>query len=145
MQVLKGSRSHRTRRMSATPPDLARIPFTVADVAPNSSALLAVTMLPDLQEALAVLRTAALLARSSNSQLCIEILGMESLVIDSADDLGRKSFRRMCGPIQDNLRKLTSNGSVLVLEAGLTSASFLRAGTVSVRIHTQAAGRRQRT
>lgn len=143
---LNRSRSRRGRTMGTSQPGFPRIPFTVADVEPNSSTLLAITMLPDLQEALAVLRTAALLARSSNSQLCIEISGMESLVIDTADDLGRKSFRRMCSPIQDNLRKLTSNGSVLVLEAGITSASFLRAGTISVRIRAQeAAGRRQRT
>lgn len=102
-------------------------------------------MLPDWQEALAGLRTAALLARSSNSQLGIEISGMESPVIDTADDPGRKSFRNMCSRIQDNLRKLTSNGSVLVLEAGFTAASFLRAGSISVRIRTQeAAGRKRR-
>jgi hypothetical protein len=141
----KGRQSRRNRAMGATRPELLRIPFTVADVAPNSSALLAITMLPDLQEALAVLRTAALLARSFNSQLCIDISGTETLVVDTANDLGRASFQRMCGSIQDNLRKMTSNGSVLVLEAGLTAASFLRAGTVSVRIHAQeAAGRRQR-
>jgi hypothetical protein len=142
---MKGSHSRRNRTIAARRAERRRIPFTVADVEPNSSAQLAITMLPDLQEALAVLRTAALLARSSNSQLCIEIPSMESLVIDTAADLGAKSFRRMCGPIEDNLRKLTSNGSVLVLEAGVTSASFLRAGAVSVRIRAQeAAGRRQR-
>jgi hypothetical protein len=141
---MKGSRSRRTRTIAAKRAERPRIPFTVADVEPNRSALLAITMLPDMQEALAVLRTAALLARSSNSQLCIEIPG-KNLVIDTAADLGAKSFRRMCGPIEDNLRKLTSNGSVLVLEAGLTSASFLHAGTISVRIRAQeAAGRRQR-
>jgi hypothetical protein len=101
MQALaQGRRSRRARTMAARRAEGPRMPFTVADVEPNSSALLAITMLPDLQEALAVLRTAALLARSSNSQLCIEISGMESLVIDTAAELGAKAFVECAAPLK---------------------------------------------
>jgi len=141
---IKGRRSHNDQAITALPVDLAKIPFTVADISRNSSALLAITILPDLQEALAVLRTAALLARSFNSRLCIEIAGMESLILNTPDDLGHKSFRRLCGQIQGNLRKLTSNGLVLVLEAGLTAASFTRADTISVRIRAETGEPKQR-
>lgn len=109
----------------------------LAEVSPTSSAVIAVTVVADLQDVLAVLRTAALLARSFRTKLSIDVLGTKNLVIDFADNTRQISVKKILDLIQSNLREMTSfDTRVFVLEANLTAASFLTVGSISVRVHT---------
>jgi hypothetical protein len=56
-----------------------------ASVSPNSSAILTLTVLASQEEVLAVLRTAALLARTFKAQLSVDLPEKETLVVDPED------------------------------------------------------------
>jgi hypothetical protein len=108
-----------------------------ADLSPNSSAVIAVTLVADLSDAMAVLRTAALLARSFRTTLSVDVLGMKDFVISPADDPQQASVEKMLDPIRAHLRETVSSGTqAFVLEASLTAASFLTVGSIVLRVHT---------
>jgi hypothetical protein len=106
-------------------------------VSPNSSAILAITVGTDLQDVLAVVRTAALLSRSFGTKLSIDILGAKNVVMGPEDEGHAGSLTRVLDVVQAELRETpTANTQGFVLEATFTAASFLNASSISVRIHT---------
>jgi len=114
-----------------------------AGVSPNSSAVIAVTLVADLPDAMAVLRTAVLLARSFKTKLSVDVLGMKNFVISPADDLHEVPVQKLLDPIQAHLREIMSSGTRgFVLEASLTTASFLTVGSIALRVHTEDSSRR---
>lgn len=116
-----------------------------ATVSPNSSTVIAITTVADLQDVLAVLRTAALFARNFGTKLSIDVLGSKNLVIDPADDNQRLSLKKLLDPIQAQLREtVPSDTGGFVLEANLTAASFLSVSNISVRVHTGESDQRRR-
>ncbi len=117
-----------------------------ADVSPYSSALVGITLIGNHQEIGAVLRTAVLLARTFKAQLSVEFSRVETFVVDPIDELRGKALKKVLDPIYDRLRKLASSaGSVLVVEADFTAASFLCTGTIAIRIHVQEPAARRKT
>jgi hypothetical protein len=110
--------------------------LNAAEVTPASSAVIAVTMIADLQDTLAALRTAALLARSLKATLSIDIFGMKSMVVP-AEGQDPASLKEIVDLIHARLREITSSGTrSFVIEANITAASFLAVGGISVRLHT---------
>lgn len=101
-----------------------------AGVSPGSSAILAFTVLASLEEVLAVLQTAALLARSFKAQLSVEIPGKETLVV-GPDDLYDTSPESFLPSIEAHF---SSTPPGFVLEADFTAATFVSCGNISVRI-----------
>lgn len=109
-----------------------------AEVSANLSAVVAVTVVADLADVLAVLRTAALLARSFKTKLSVDILGMKNFVIGPADDLHQVPVQKMVDPIEAHLCEMMSSGTrAFVLEASFTAASFLTVGSIALRVHTE--------
>ena len=101
---------------------------------PNSSAILTLTMLANLEEVLALLRTAALVARSFRTQLCVELPEKETLVIDP-DEHHDASQLGFLDSAQIYLKQPTFSASQeFVLETNFTAATFLSAGNISVQI-----------
>jgi hypothetical protein len=114
-----------------------------AEVSPNSSTVVAVTVLADLLDVLAVLRTAALLARNFKTKLSVDVLGMKNFVISPADDLHQVPVQKMLDPIQTYLRELMTSGTrAFVLEANFTTASFLTVGSIALRVRTEESAQR---
>jgi hypothetical protein len=107
-----------------------------AEVSPNSSAVMAVTVVADLPDVLAVLRTAALLARSFKTKLSVDVPGMNPFAISPADDVHPMPVQKMLDPIQAHLCEITGSARTFVLQANFTAASFLTVGSIALRVHT---------
>ena len=108
-----------------------------AEVSPNSSAVMAFSVVADIADVLAVLRTAALLARSFKTNLSVDVQGMKNFVISPADDARQMPVQEMLDPIQARLCEIISSGKrFFVIEANLTAASFLTVGNLAMRVHT---------
>ena len=111
------------------------------DVSTNSSAIIALTVLADAQDVLAVVRTGFLLARSLHAPLSVNVLGREISSVhvgDSADQLTLSGVldsvqRELCDRAYDRTRSF-------VLEASVIAASFVSAGSISVRIRAANSG-----
>ncbi len=89
-----------------------------------------------LEEVLAVLRTATLLARTFKTQLCVDLPEKETLVVD-ADDLYDASQVGLVDSAQIYLRQpMFSASPTFVLETNFTAATFISAGNISVRVRT---------
>ena len=101
----------------------------------NSSAILGTTLLVDLEDISAVLRTAVLMSRSLNSSLSIDLLEKGFLQIGAGDEISQTSISGLIDSVQSKLRKHgPAKGAVFVLETSITAATFLSAGVISVRI-----------
>jgi hypothetical protein len=108
----------------------------LAGVSPNSSALVALTVVADLHDVMAVLRTAALLSRSFQIRFSIDIPGLNDLLVDTPGDLGQTSVETTLERVQAHLRGLIStNTQSFILQAEMTTASFLAIGDIRVRVH----------
>ena len=106
-----------------------------AESSPNSSALLAVTVLADVEDVLAVIRTAALLGKSFKASTSVDLLGEDDLHIESGENLSQASLARLLEVIQCKLSKQgSSQAPIFALEATITAASFLASGAISVHI-----------
>lgn len=106
-----------------------------AESSPNSSAVLAVTVLADIEDVLAVIRTAALLGKSFKGSTSVDLPGEDTIHIESADNLSQASLAKLLDSIQGKLCKLgSSQAPVFAVEATITAASFLANGAVSVHV-----------
>ena len=109
----------------------------VTEVTPTSSAVIAVTLTADMQDTLAALRTAALLARSLKAALSIDVFGMETIVVGPGEDEDQAAVRETLDRVHAHLRdNMSPNRRSFVLEGNITAASFLTVGGISVRLHT---------
>lgn len=106
-----------------------------AESAPNSSVVLAVSVLAEIEDVLAVIRTAAILGNSFRTSTSVNVLGKDTVCIESGMNLTRESLDRVLDSIQTKLRAhRSSQPPVFALEANISAASFLRVGTISVHI-----------
>ena len=110
-------------------------PSQHAESSPNLSAILAVTVLADIEDVLAVIRTAALLGNSFKAATSIEVFGEDAVRIEPGENLSRGALEKSLHVIHGKLRRQgASQPPLFTLEASITAASFLAAGTVSVHI-----------
>ena len=110
-----------------------------AESAPNSSVVLGVSVLAKIEDVLAVIRTAALLGTSFKASTSVDVLGEDTLCIESGKNVTQESLDSVLDSIQAKLCALrSSQPPVFALEASFTAASFLTAGTISVHIRSVA-------
>lgn len=109
--------------------------------APNSSAVLAVTVLAEIKDVLAVIRTAALLGNSFKASTLVDVMGEDAIYLESGENLSQASLESVLDSVQHKLCEYrSSQAPVFALEANITAASFLTAGTISVHIRSVASG-----
>jgi hypothetical protein len=115
--------------------------YSVDDVSPHSSAIVGVTLLGDLEDALAALRTAVLIARNMKATLFLDFPGKHISSIDFGEATCSTSASELLHSVRPQLRKLMSvHRQALVLEFTITAASFISEGRISMRIRSMNAG-----
>ena len=113
------------------------------DVSPHSSAIVGVTLLGDLEDVLAVLRTAVLLARNLRAPLSLSFPGKDVLPVD----FGKAPYSTLVSELLDSaraqLRRLAA--PAFAMEVNVIAASFVSAGSITmcVRNANSVLGRRQ--
>jgi hypothetical protein len=105
-----------------------------ADSGPNSSLVLAVTLLAEIEDVLAVMRTVILAGRSFKLETTVEFPEEDAIRIAPNKMMSRASLANLLSSTQAKLCRKGSSAS-FALEATITTASFLTAGSFLVRIH----------
>ena len=114
---------------------LAEAPPNRAESAPNSSAILAVTILGDTEDVLAVVRMAALLGNSFRASTSIDLLGESAIHIESGENGSPASLGNLMRLVERKLsEQRTSQVPAFAVEASMTAASFLSIGSISVNV-----------
>ena len=112
-------------------------PVQAADVAPTSSVIVGVTLLGGVDDVLALLRTAVLLARNMEASLFFEFPGRDtspSFFSEAPSPARLSGLLDSAGP---QLRKLISETApLLASEITVTAASFVSKGTISMRVRS---------
>jgi hypothetical protein len=102
---------------------------------PNSSVIFGVSVAADIDDVLAVIRTAMLLAKSFKISTRVDLPEEEPIFIEPAGDPSQVLQRETLEIIQGKLRiQGASQETLFAVEASITNASFLTAGTISLRI-----------
>ena len=96
---------------------------------PISSAIVGVTLLGDLEDVLAVLRTAVLLARSLKAPLSLNLLGKDIL----SGDVDETPVPELLDSARTQLRGL--NAPAFTMEVNIIAASFVSAGSITMCVH----------
>ena len=112
---------------------------------PNSSATVAVSMLADIDDVLAVARTVALLGNSLRAPISVDLMGESMMRIETGKTLLPGPLRVLLQSIETKLRVThhSSQGPAFAIEASITADSFLSAGAISMQIRTAEHGSRQ--
>ena len=102
------------------------------DVSPNSSAIVGTTLLGDLEDALAVFRTALLLSRNLGARLFLGLPGMDVLPVH-LDEAQRSA---LVSELLDSTRKQLGglNAVAFAVEVNIVAASFVCSGSITVRV-----------
>jgi len=106
-------------------------------VSANSSAIWSVTVLADLEEVSAILRTAIVLAKNFGLVLYVDIAGKVLPPLNCGENQEPQEISRFLESIRSQTRKralLKNPAGVFILEADMKAASFLSFGDISVRI-----------
>ena len=108
----------------------------LAQISPNSSAEIAFSVVADLHDVLAALRTVALFARSFETKLSVDVLGIQPFVIDPSNAEHDATIKKILQSVHAHLREMASaDERAFVLETNLTAASFLTINSIVIRIH----------
>src|ERR1700722_20131876 len=102
------------------------------DVFPNSSAIVGTTLLGDLEDALAVFRTALLLSRNLGARLFLGLPGMDV----SPVHLDEVQWSTLVSELLDSTRKQLGglNAVAFPVEVNIVAASFVCSGSITVRV-----------
>ena len=104
------------------------------DVSPHSSAIVGVTLLGDVEEVLAVIRTAVLLARNLRAPLSLSLPGKDVLPVDFGESPFSTAVSRLLDSARAQLRKFDS--PAFVMEVNLVAASFVLGGSITMRVRS---------
>lgn len=118
-------------------PALHAVDVVAHGVTPNSSAIVGVTLVGDLEEMMAVLRTGTLLARNLKVTLSVELPGESvfSLYLDQVSS--PVVLSGLLDSMKTQLGKLDSSATrAFVAEITITAASLVSEGIISIRIRT---------
>ena len=115
-----------------------------AESQPNVSAILSVSALADCDDVIAAVRTAVLLAASSNSSLSVTVLDERLSNSQRGDIMQPGALQRLLSSVRTKLLVpySTNKASRFALEATVTSASFLTAGSISLQVFSVDQGSR---
>jgi hypothetical protein len=115
--------------------DIETVELYHDESSPNSSVIFSVTVLTDMEDVLAVIRTAALLGKNFQASTSVNLLGEDAIHIGPEENRSQASLAKLLDVIQGRLCKQgSSRAPVFALEANITAASFLAAGTIAVHI-----------
>jgi len=104
------------------------------DVSPHSSAIVGVTLLGDLEDVLAVVRTTVLLARSMKAPLSLSFPGKDVLPVD----FGETPCSTLVSDLLDSARAQLGrlNAPAFAMEVDIVAASFVCAGSITMRVRS---------
>jgi len=108
--------------------------FTGDDVFPNSSAIVATTLIGDLEDALAALRTALLLSRNLGARLFLGLTGMDVLPVHLDEAQWSTSVSQLLDSTRTQLGRL--NAPAFAVEVNIVAASFVCSGSITVRVRS---------
>lgn len=116
-------------------------PLEPTCASPHSSTLLGVTLLADHQDVMAALRTAILLARNFKSSLYVDLPDRTTVPIDfSGETSPAPQLADLLGQIEAKLRDINALPRTgFTVQFDFAAASFLSAGTMSIRIRCDGA------
>ena len=97
---------------------------------PISSAIVGITLLGELEDVLAVLRTAVLLARNLKAPLSLNLLGKDIL----SGDVDETLVPELLDSARTQLRGL--NAPAFTMEVNIIAASFVSAGSITMCVHS---------
>ena len=118
--------------------------YSVDDVSPNSSVIVGVTLLGDLEDVLAVLRTAVLLAKNLKAPLSLNHIGRDILPGNFSDTPYSKLVAEILRFARAQLERLAA--PAFIMEVNIVAASFVCAGSVTLSVRSaDPILRRQRT
>ena len=104
----------------------------------NASAILSVSALADREDILAAVRTAILLARTSRTSLSITVFDDPVLRAKPEEPVPHDGLNQVLNSIRTKLfiPRPTHRSVGFVLEASITSASFLTAGAITLHVRS---------
>lgn len=102
------------------------------DISPNSSAIVGTALLGDLEDALAVFRTALLLSRNLGARLFFGLPGMDVLRVHLDEAQRSTLVSELLDSTRKQLREL--NAPALAEEVNIVAASFVCSGSITVRV-----------
>ncbi len=101
---------------------------------PISSAIVGFTLLGDLEDVLAVLRTAVLLARSLKAPLSLSLFGKDILSGHIDETPQSTSVSELLNSAKAQLRELAA--PAFTMEINFIAASFVSAGSITMNVHS---------
>ena len=104
------------------------------DISPNSSAIVGTTLLGDLEDALAVFRTALLLSSNLGARLFLGLPGMDVLPVHLDEAQRSTLVSELLDSTRKQLREL--NAPALAVEVNIVAASFVCSGSITVRVRS---------
>ena len=117
---------------------------SVDEVSSHASAIVGVTLLGDLEDVLAVVRTTVLLARSMKAPLSLDLLGSDILPGNFDDTPYSKLVADILRFARAQLERLAA--PAFIMEVNIVAASFVSAGSVMLSVRSaDPILRRQRT
>ena len=103
------------------------------DVSPHSSAIVGVTMLGDLEDVLAVLRTAVVLARNLRATLFLGLSGKDVFPVH----FGEAAYSTLVAEVLDSAgAQLRGLGAPFAMEVNIVAASFISEGAITMRVRS---------
>ena len=117
---------------------------SVDEVSSHASAIVGVTLLGDLEDVLAVIRTAVLLAKNLKAPLSLNLIGRDILPGNFNDTPYSKLVAEILRFAKAQLEGLAA--PAFIMEANIVAASFICSGSVTLSIRSaDPILRRQRT
>jgi hypothetical protein len=109
-----------------------------AESLPSLSTVFSVSTLADREDILAAIRTAILLARASRTSLSVTVFDEHVLNGEPDDPLPHETLDDLLNSIRTKLfiPRPMHRSVGLALEASITSASFLTAGAITLRVRS---------
>jgi hypothetical protein len=108
------------------------------DVSPHSSAIVGVTLLGDLDDVLACLRTAVLLARNLRATLFLGLPGKEVLPVRFSEAPCSTLVSELLDSARAQLLRLAV--PTFAMEFNVIAASFVCAGSITMRVREFSSG-----
>jgi hypothetical protein len=112
--------------------------WSADDVSPNSSTTVGVTLLGNLEDALAVLRTIVLLASNLKAKLFLDLTGKDIVAVHFEE----APYSRMVSELLDSARTqlYDPTAPAFVMEINAVAATFISGGSIAIRIRNVNAG-----
>jgi hypothetical protein len=110
--------------------------YSVDDISPNSSVVAGVTLTGDWQDVKAVLRTAILLAKNMRTPLFFGLPGEEVLAVQLGGAPNATLVSELVDSATTQGRRHRGAAPCFAMEVNVVAASFVCAGSITMRVRT---------